>query len=96
MLGKNRIEYQILNYLIRQPSAKDTFQGIAEWWVLKQQIDFAVDMVSETLSKLVSKGFIIIKHQPDGTRFYKINEEKLDQIKECLRDLSEEQHLRSN
>jgi predicted transcriptional regulator len=96
MLSKDRIEFQILNYLIRQPAAKDTFQGIAEWWVLKQQIDIAVDLVSETLTKLVSKGFIIIKHHPDGTRFYKINEKKLVQIRECLRELSEEERLRSH
>ncbi len=90
MRDEQKIEYEILNYLSRQPAAKDTFQGIAEWWVLKQRIDEAVEMVSRVLDLLVSKGFVIIKQYRDGNKFFQINEAKSREIQAVLQEMAEE------
>jgi len=89
MSNEQRIEYEILNYLTKQPAAKDTFQGIAEWWVLKQRIDDAVERVSGALDMLISKQFIVIKQNRDGSKFFQVNERKLKEIEATLRVLAE-------
>ncbi len=71
----------ILNYLVKQPGAKDTFQGIAEWWVMKEQINQSLENISDAMDMLVSKGFIIVKEYHDQPNYYQLNEEKLPEIK---------------
>jgi hypothetical protein len=88
MSNEQRIEYEILNYLSKQPAAKDTFQGIAEWWVLKQRIDDAVERVSGALDMLISKEFIIIKQNRDGGKFFQVNEAKSKEIKSTLSQIA--------
>lgn len=76
--------YSILNYLVKCPSAKDTLQGIAEWWLLKEQIDQAVEKVSKALDFLVSKGFVIVKRCQYQERYYQINVEKIEEIRNIV------------
>jgi hypothetical protein len=90
-MGKEqRLEYEILNYLIKQPAAKDTFQGIARWWVLKERIDYAIEKVGKVLNLLVSKRFLEIKHHQDGSKYYQINKDKMVEIEKELKELSKE------
>lgn len=44
----------ILTYLERQPNAKDTAEGIAEWWVHQP-----LDLVERALVLLTTLGFVI-------------------------------------
>jgi histidinol phosphatase-like PHP family hydrolase len=92
MQNGKRIEFEILDYLIKQPSAKDTIQGITEWWILKQQIDCAVEMVSQALSRLVAKGYVSVQLHPNASRLYEINRERIEDIKVALNELAEEIH----
>ncbi|MFQ5865004.1 MAG: hypothetical protein ACE5IW_07235 [bacterium] len=81
------IAYVLLNYFVRQPSATDTLQGIAEWWILKEHISYTVEKISSTLDLLVSKGFVIVKEYHNQEKHYKLNEEKLSEIKKALREM---------
>jgi DNA-binding transcriptional ArsR family regulator len=82
-----KLEQSILNYLVMQPSAKDTFQGIAEWWIMKEQIDQSVDRISKALEKLVAEGFIVVKEFRDQERYYQLNDEKLPEIKKMITEM---------
>ncbi len=84
MKDEERIALDIVSYLTQKPSAKDTFEGIAEWWLLKQEINKAVDIVDQALALLESKGFVSVKHYRGQEKYYQLNKEKLQEAKKFL------------
>lgn len=60
----------VLGYLDDHPTAMDTLDGIAEWWILRQQIEIEVRRVSRVLTTLVSDGVLEEVNQ-GGVRFYR-------------------------
>lgn len=85
--------HSILQYLVTQPGAKDTFQGIAEWWIMREQINQSLANISQALDILVSKGFITVKEYRDQPSYYQLNEEMLEEIKIELNKLKEKKDL---
>ncbi len=86
MKDEERIALDIVAYLTQKPSAKDTFEGIAEWWLLKQEINKAVDNVDQALALLESKGFVSVKHYRGQEKYYQLNKDKLQEAKKFLRE----------
>ncbi len=84
MKDLERIALDIVAYLTQKPSAKDTFEGIAEWWLLKQEINKAVDNVDQALALLESKGFVSVKHYRGQEKYYQLNKDKLQEAKKFL------------
>ena len=66
----------ILAYLNSNPSAKDTLEGITEWWLSRGKIEEAVKDVANAISWLVAKGFVLQQQLPDSTTIYSINPRK--------------------
>lgn len=74
MDGKTeQISRMILDYLRRNPDAGDTLEGIVEWWMNVQRIEYSAKEVAETLENLVRKGLIRMYKVGEGAAFYKIN-----------------------
>ncbi len=48
----------VLGYLDDHPTAMDTLDGIAEWWIRRQQIEIEVRRVSAVLNGLVREGLL--------------------------------------
>ena len=86
MKDEERIALDIVAYLTQKPSAKDTFEGIAEWWLLKQEIDKAVDNVDQALALLESKGFVSVRQYRGQEKYYQLNKEKLQEAKKFLNE----------
>lgn len=84
MKDEERIALDIVSYLTQKPSAKDTFEGIAEWWLLKQEINKAVDNVDQALALLELKGFVSVRHYKGQEKYYQLNKEKLQEAKKFL------------
>ena len=68
--GDVQLRTLILGYLDDHPTAMDTLDGIAEWWVLRQQIEIEVRRVSRVLTTLVTDG-LLEEHEQGGIRFYR-------------------------
>lgn len=68
--GDTQLRALVLGYLDDHPTAMDTLDGIAEWWVLRQQIEFEVRRVSRVLAGLVAEG-LLEEHEQGGIRFYR-------------------------
>ena len=68
--GEVQLRTLILGYLDDHPTAMDTLDGIAEWWVLRQQIEIEVRRVSRVLAGLVADG-LLEEHVQGGIRFYR-------------------------
>jgi hypothetical protein len=60
----------LLGYLDEHPTAMDTLDGIAQWWINRQRIDIEVHRVSEALAGLVRDGEIE-EHEQGGVRFFR-------------------------
>ncbi len=48
----------ILDYLTEHPQAMDTVEGIAEWWVRRQEIRSLVENVTQTVRRLTEAGVL--------------------------------------
>ena len=86
----NHIELarRILNYLNENPNAKDTLEGIADWWLLQHRINEVVAQVSQAIELLVKKGFLLEKstNQHNSIKtIYEINAKKLAKINDFLK-----------
>ena len=68
--GDAHVKALVLGYLDDHPTAMDTLDGIAEWWVLRQQIDIEVRRVARALAALVSDG-LIEECEQGGIRFFR-------------------------
>jgi len=55
-LNVENIAKEIKEYFQGNPNAGDTVDGIANWWVTKQSLNDAKDLVQQALEFLVSKG----------------------------------------
>jgi hypothetical protein len=83
-LEKPEIVREILSYLLDNPKARDTIDGIVEWWLLEQKIRKQVDMVKEVLADLVNKGLILEVKGADLRIHYRINAFKHKEIKSLI------------
>jgi hypothetical protein len=72
--------HKILAYLMDSPDAKDTLEGIADWWLLQQDIKQNVALVKKTVDDLIHKGFLLEGHGKDKRKYYQLNREKLQEI----------------
>jgi len=48
----------IMAYLAEHPEAMDTLEGIAEWWVLRQQGRVELDSLNRALLRLKAEGLL--------------------------------------
>ena len=72
-------------YLIENPKAQDTFEGIVEWWLLERQIKFQSARVKEAISELVAKGLILEHKGMNSQTHYRINQSKYKEIQELFK-----------
>lgn len=77
---------EILSYLIENPDAGDTYDGIVEWWFLEQGIRRAEHSVRETLDLLVAQDLLLESRIAGSQVQYRLNRDRLPQIKAQLED----------
>ena len=83
-----KIGNEILAYLIDHPNARDTLDGIIEWWLLKQHIKFQTTRVQQAVSELVAEGLLIETKGSDSQIHYRINPSRLEEIKKLFNMMS--------
>lgn len=76
-----KIGNEILAYLIDHPKARDTLDGIVEWWLLEKQIKFQTTKVQQAVSELVTEGLLIETKESDSQVHYRINPSRFEEIK---------------
>ncbi len=75
---------QILSYFVRNPSAVDSLEGIAEWRLLEEAVHRNVVETEEALQWLVKEGFLIETLHPHSGRLFSLNAEKMMKAKSLL------------
>ena len=76
--------HYILAYLADNPDAGDTFDGIVEWWLLRQRVKFETRNVSEAVARLISEGLIEEHGGADSHVIYRVNRNKDHVIRSIL------------
>lgn len=79
-----RIPYRVLAYLVENPNAQDTLEGIVEWWLLERLTKDNAAKVKTALTELVGAGLILERGGKDSRTYYKINRRKLKEISALL------------
>lgn len=60
---------RVLDYLSEHPQATDTLEGIAEWWVMREQVRVDVKLLERVLHRLTEQGFLEEIHGGAQVRF---------------------------
>ena len=82
---KKLLVSEILSYLLKNPDAGDTLEGIARFWTARQRIDLMLRDVQDAGAELVAQGFLkeqLLRGQ-DGSstqRYYKLNPARRNEI----------------
>jgi hypothetical protein len=77
---ESRLAQAILQYLLQHPDAKDTREGIATWWVRRQEIQETAHKVSRALEFLVARDLITACRGPDQRLYYGLSQKQRDAI----------------
>lgn len=72
--NEDAVGRKILDYLKHNPSAEDTLEGIAQWWLLEQQIRIETARVQAALKRLVERNLLIVRRGADGRTRYRLNQ----------------------
>jgi len=56
---ESEIARDVLGYLINNPDAQDTLEGIVEWWLFQMKLERRTMKVKEVLADLVAKELIL-------------------------------------
>ena len=70
----------ILRYLQGHPDAKDTLEGIAQWWLLKEWTERKYNQIESSLSDLVERGLVVERRREGMPPYYWLNRSKQDEI----------------
>jgi hypothetical protein len=73
----------VMNYFASHPDAKDTADGIGEWW-RPTSTAWSTRDVRTALEFLASLGWVTVRHVGDHVRLYGVNAERLPEIKAFL------------
>jgi hypothetical protein len=89
--GANDAAECILAYLLDNPEAEDSIDGIVAWWVMRQRIRYETARVKDALSKLVKEGLILERRAAGSPVRYRINKRKVRTIRAYLADMGRKQ-----
>jgi hypothetical protein len=82
------IALRILSYLSANPEANDTSEGIAQWWLLEQEIRDQTAAVERALAELADAGWLIARGNSGSPPRYRLNPARAEEIRALLEGAS--------
>ena len=69
----NRVAWLLLGYLYSHPDAKDTAEGIANWWLRARGANVGQIDVKEALNDLVARDWLTVTGSLSCYQIYSLN-----------------------
>jgi hypothetical protein len=66
---EDRIQQELLGYLLDNPGAMDTLEGIVTWWLPRHEVRVGLERVAGAIERLEAKGLIERAGDPDRPLF---------------------------
>jgi hypothetical protein len=73
---ESKIAFLLLKYLQKTPDARDTLEGIIEWWLFQERIDLSSQRVKNVLSYLIAEKVMRTRIFNNQRICYELNPEK--------------------
>jgi hypothetical protein len=74
------LQKDILRYLVRHPDAKDTVDGIMQWWLSGAYLGLREDELTAALDELARKGWLTVATHGASATVYGLNRPRLDEV----------------
>ena len=68
-----KVAKEIESYLVSNPNAADSLNGITNWWIAKQRITENMDLVENAVERLVDSGVIRRNEDEPDNVIYSLN-----------------------
>ncbi len=78
------LKRHVLGYLIDNPGARDTMEGLSQWWILQQSIEQESARVRKAVEQLVAEGLLLESAGPDGRAHFQVNPQAESTILDLL------------
>jgi len=78
------VAWLLLEYLCSHPNAKDTAEGIENWWLRAHGANVNEMGVKEALDNLVAKGWLTATGSLSGYRIYGLNQCRSTELQQLL------------
>ena len=88
LADRSIITHDVLSYMLENVAAKDTLEGIVEWWLLEKKIERNTAEVKSVLDELAAKDLIVELRTPDSRIHYQINRNKQTEIVALLNEIN--------
>lgn len=82
---ERKIALQILRYMEEHPQAKDTIEGISQWWLAREGGRYRLSEVERAVSRLVDEDLVVANNRKGSARCYGANPRKLEAIAKILK-----------
>lgn len=76
----------LLRYLIANPDAKDTAEGIFKWWIPKLHRELRPEALEKMLTSLVAKRWLMERAVSPQEKLYALNREMIGEIERYLHE----------
>ena len=74
---ERRIAQLLVKYMLKNPEAKHTTEGIARWWVMQQKFEEEIKVVEKVIEYLTNIGVLEKVLLPGDNTYCKFNPEKV-------------------
>jgi len=75
---------KVLAYWVDHPTAKDTLDGITDWWIRYQEFECWRPQVERALSELVTLNLVLEKKRPGLETYYELNRKSVQEIRQMI------------
>jgi hypothetical protein len=82
--GREVIAREIVTYLLKHPDAKDTLDGILEWWLAGGRARTSRRRLEDALDDLALRGWVNSERRGPEVVLYGLNKAKSDEMVEHL------------
>jgi hypothetical protein len=86
--AERKLLREILRYLVDHPDAKDTREGIHNWWLPGGHVEWENEEVQAALDLLIAKGWLTKRETSPAQTIYGLHKERVEEITRFLNSFS--------